>query len=48
MSYARDLFPRLKGRGPIEAEDTEVVIQEVSLFPRLKGRGPIEAYYHPT
>ena len=37
------LFPRLKGRGPIEAAASSANLASVHTFPRLKGRGPIEA-----
>ena len=38
-------FPRLKGRGPIEAISSGLLSWITSTFPRLKGRGPIEAIF---
>jgi hypothetical protein len=38
------LFPRLKSRGPIEAQfKAKTATSHVIKFPRLKSRGPIEA-----
>ena len=36
-------FPRLKRRGPIEAEVGQMLSVSYRTFPRLKRRGPIEA-----
>jgi hypothetical protein len=36
-------FPRLNGRGPIEAPSTAISLPSGREFPRLNGRGPIEA-----
>lgn len=35
-------FPRLKNRGPIEAENGLMVCGSHLIFPRLKDRGPID------
>jgi len=40
-------FPRLKSRGPIEADLYETIMMAGNLFPRLKSRGPIEASQTP-
>ena len=37
------MFPRLKGRGRIEAALLRFLLGVVGWFPRLKGRGRIEA-----
>ena len=37
------LFPRLKGRGRIEAPEIPVNLKSFVWFPRLKARGRIEA-----
>ena len=39
------MFPRLSGRGPIEAAGVRPSGMNPSRFPRLSGRGPIEAQY---
>ncbi len=38
-----DEFPRLKSRGPIEAQSEGGGWKQRAMFPRLKSRGPIEA-----
>ena len=42
------MFPRLKNRGPIEANRRGPGIPPAFGFPRLKNRGPIEAPHHPS
>ncbi len=37
------MFPRLIGRGPIEAVQVRISKVMLLMFPRLIGRGPIEA-----
>ena len=36
-------FPRLNGRGLIEARPSDILLPSGGLFPRLNGRGLIEA-----
>jgi len=39
------MFPRLIGRGPIEAAWLDFIAASRIVFPRLIGRGPIEALW---
>jgi len=41
--YINFVFPRLKSRGPIEAQIHAIFASAWQKFPRLKSRGPIEA-----
>ena len=41
-----ELYPCLKGHGPIEAEEILSMLEEEGTYPCLKGHGPIEALFN--